>query len=110
MRKASLALTTCFSLALAAPSFAQEVANRIFASGPVLTMNDAQPRAEAVSVKDGMIIAVGTAEEIMALKGAGTEVTELDCRALIPGFVDAHGHVFGGGLQAVSMSVMDRAS
>jgi predicted amidohydrolase YtcJ len=93
-------------MALALPSFAQEVADRIFTGGPVLTMNDGQPRAEAVAVKDGIIIAVGTTEEIMALKGEGTEVTELDGRALIPGFVDAHGHVFGGGIQAVSANLL----
>jgi predicted amidohydrolase YtcJ len=69
-------------------------------------MNDAQPRAEAVAVKDGVIIAVGTVEEIMALSGEGTEVTELDGRALIPGFVDAHGRAFGGGLQAVSANLL----
>jgi predicted amidohydrolase YtcJ len=87
-------------------SWAQEVADRIFIGGPVLTMNDAQPRAEAVAVKDGIIIAVGSVDEIMALKGDATEVTELDGRALIPGFVDAHGHVTMGGLQAVSANLL----
>ncbi len=48
------------SLLIATPALAQEIADRIFTGGPVLTMNDAQPRAEAVAVKDGRIIAVGT--------------------------------------------------
>ncbi|MFZ0100252.1 MAG: amidohydrolase [Gemmobacter sp.] len=106
MRRSTFALTTCLSLAMALPAFGQEVADRIFTGGPVLTMNDSQPRAEAVAVKDGIIIAVGSLEEIMALKGEATEVTELEGRALIPGFVDAHGHVFGGGLQAVSANLL----
>jgi predicted amidohydrolase YtcJ len=106
MRHASFALTTCFGLAVALPAFAQELADRIITGGPVLTMNDEQPTAEAVAVKDGVIIAVGTVEEIMALRDDGTEVTALDGRALIPGFVDAHGHIFAGGLQAVSANLL----
>jgi hypothetical protein len=91
----------------AMPSRAQEgPADRIFVGGPVLTMNDAQPRAEAVAVKDGKIIAVGTVDEIMALKGEATEVTELDGRALLPGFFDAHGHVFVGGIQALTANML----
>ncbi len=42
----------------------------------------------------------------MAHKGDGTEVTELGGRALIPGFVDAHGHVMMGGLQALSANLL----
>jgi predicted amidohydrolase YtcJ len=87
-------------------AWAQETADRIFTGGPVLTMNDAQPRAEAVAVKDGRIVAVGTPEEIEAFRGEGTVVTDLAGRALIPGFVDAHGHIFGGGIQALSANLL----
>jgi hypothetical protein len=93
-------------MALALPASAQDVADRIFTGGPVLTMNDAQPRAEAVAVKDGKIIAVGTIEEVMALQGEGTEVTDLAGRALLPGFFDAHGHVFVGGIQALTANIL----
>jgi predicted amidohydrolase YtcJ len=87
-------------------SWAQEVADRIFIGGPVLTMNDAQPRAEAVAIKDGIIIAVGTAAEMEAFKGEGTEVIDLQGRALLPGFFDAHGHVFIGGVQALTANIL----
>lgn len=93
-------------LTLAWPSFAQEAADRIFVGGPVLTMNDALPRAEAVAIKDGRIIAVGTAAEIEALRGKGTEVIDLQGRALLPGFFDAHGHVFIGGVQALTANIL----
>jgi predicted amidohydrolase YtcJ len=95
-------------LMVSAASFAgaQETADRIFTGGPVLTMNDAQPRAEAVAVKDGRIIAVGTPEEIAAFQGEGTVVTDLAGRALIPGFFDAHGHVIGGGVQALTANLL----
>lgn len=101
-----LALAAAGLLWLAAPAAAQEVADRIFTNGPVLTTNYVQPRAEAVAVKDGRIIAVGTVAEVMALAGEGTEVTDLAGRALIPGLFDAHGHVFGGGVQAVAANLL----
>ncbi|MEC8196242.1 MAG: amidohydrolase, partial [Pseudomonadota bacterium] len=53
-----LALTTF----LCAPLLAQEIADTIYSGGPILTINDAAPRAEAVAVKDGRILAVGTQE------------------------------------------------
>ena len=68
-------------------------ADRIFVGGHVLTMNDAQPEAEALAVKDGMIVAVGTRADIEKLKGASTTVTDLAGKTLLPGFIDAHGHM-----------------
>jgi predicted amidohydrolase YtcJ len=98
--------TAGLMVSAASMAWAQETADRIFTGGPVITMNDAQPRAEAVAVKDGRIVAVGTPEEIEAFRGEGTVVTDLAGRALIPGFVDAHGHIFGGGIQALSANLL----
>ena len=56
-------------------------------------MEDTQPIAEGVAVQDGRIAAVGTASEVLALHGPGTVVTELGERALLPAFVDGHGHL-----------------
>ena len=72
----------------------------------MLTMDDGNPRADAVAVRDGRIIAVGPEAEVMALAGDGTEVTDLAGRALIPGFFDAHAHVLIGGLQALSANLL----
>jgi len=93
-------------LALAAPVSAQETADRIWSGGPILTMNDAAMHAEAVAEKGGKIVAVGTAAEVMKLKGSGTQVIDLAGRAMLPGFVDAHGHMFVGGVQALSANLL----
>ena len=85
---------------------AQDVADTIYSGGPVLTMTDAQPRAEAVAVKDGRILAVGTLNEVTAFAGEGTENFDLAGRAVVPGFVDSHGHVVMGGLQALSANLL----
>ncbi|TDG14174.1 amidohydrolase [Seongchinamella unica] len=76
--------------------------HQVFINGEVLTM-DAQNRiVEAVSVRGERIEAVGSNDEIMALVGPATEVTDLRGRTLMPGFVDAHGHFPGSGLTAVA--------
>ena len=84
----------------------QAGADTIYSGGTILTMNDAQPTAEAVAVKDGRVLAVGTLEEIAAFEEAGTERFDLEGRAMVPGFVDSHGHVVLGGLQALSANLL----
>lgn len=81
-------------------------AETIYMGGPVLTMNDAMPVAEAVAVSDGRILAVGDLADVRAHQGEATRVVDLDGRALLPGFVDSHGHVIMGGLQARSANLL----
>lgn len=85
---------------------AQEIADTIYSGGPILTINDAQPKAEAVAVKDGKILAVGAMAEVSAHKGEGTAMFELGGRTMLPGFVDSHGHVVMGGFQALSANLL----
>ena len=61
--------------------------------GDVVTMETAAPRAEAVAVAGDRIVAVGTRIDVMRLRGKETRVVELGERALLPGFIDAHGHL-----------------
>jgi len=87
-------------------AYAQEIADTIYSGGPILTINDAAPNAEAVAVKDGRILAVGRLDEVAAHQGDQTQMFELDGRAMLPGFVDSHGHVVFGGLQALSANLL----
>ncbi len=100
-------LTTAATLC-ARPVFAQATgpADTIYSGGPILTIDDANPRAEAVAVKDGRIIAVGPVAEVMALKGDKTRMVDLGGRTMLPGFVDPHGHVVMGGIQAISANLL----
>jgi predicted amidohydrolase YtcJ len=81
-------------------------ADRIWTGGTIITMEDEAMRAEAIAEDDGKIVAVGTRAEVMKLKGRNTEVIDLKGRTLLPGFVDAHGHIFLGGLQALSANML----
>ena len=84
----------------------QDVADSIYSGGPILTMNDDQPTAEAVAVKNGKILAVGSLAELGKYRGETTQAFDLDGRAMLPGFVDSHGHVVFGGLQALSANLL----
>ena len=68
-------------------------ADRIFFGGDVVTVDRDDRVVDAVAVAGGRIAAVGRRDDVMALRGPGTEVTDLGGRALLPGFVDAHGHL-----------------
>ncbi len=81
-------------------------ADTIWFGGPILTMNDKAMRAEAVAVANGKIIAVGKRANVMQLRGPKTRLVDLKGQALIPGFVDAHGHVVVGGIQALSANLL----
>lgn len=95
------------ALALSAASArAQEAADTIYTGGPILTIDDARPTAEAVAVRDGRILAVGDADGVLAHRGDSTEVFDLAGRTMVPGFVDSHGHVVMGGLQALSANLL----
>ena len=90
----------------ASAASAQEMADTVYTGGPILTIDDANPRPEAVAVRDGRILAVGALSDVNAYQGDGTEVFDLDGRTMLPGFVDSHGHVVMGGLQALSANLL----
>ncbi|WP_156817109.1 amidohydrolase [Rubritalea marina] len=81
-------------------------ADTIYFNGPIITIDDQQPSAQAVAVKDGKILAVGSKESVMQAQGPNTTNFDLQGKTMLPGFVDAHGHVMGGGLQALSANLL----
>ncbi|MCV7066976.1 amidohydrolase [Mycolicibacterium farcinogenes] len=68
--------------------------------GTILTVDDAQPTAEALAVCAGRIVAVGARSEVAGLIGPETDVREVD-GCVMPGFVEAHGHPL---MEAVALS------
>jgi len=81
-------------------------AERIWFGGPILTMEDGAMRAQALAERDGIILGVGSLEDVMTLQGPETRMIDLAGRTMIPGFVDAHGHVFAIGMQALSANLL----
>ena len=79
--------------------------HEIYVNGTVLTMDSDNRIAEAVSVRDGVIDAVGGSEAMLATATDITKVVDLRGRTLIPGFVDAHGHFPGSGQTVFSVDL-----
>ena len=65
----------------------------ILHNGILITVDNNETTAEAVAVKDGKIVKVGSNEEIKELKGKKTEALNLKKKTVLPGFIDAHTHL-----------------
>ena len=83
-----LALVTIFSCNNAS----KETADTIYTNGKIYTVNEAQPWVEAVAIKDGKFIKVGTSADIEAFKGENTVVVNLNGQFAMPGLGDPHIH------------------
>jgi predicted amidohydrolase YtcJ len=93
-------------LFLSSPALAAD-ADTIYFGGLIVTVNDRQPTAEAVAVKGGKIVAVGSRSAVeKAQKGRRTAMVDLGGRTMIPGFIDAHGHMWGAGVQAMAANLL----
>ncbi len=68
-------------------------ADAIYTNGDIVTIDDEQPMAEAVAVKDGRIVGVGTRDDVVKQQqGPATRRVDLDGKTLLPGFLDPHSH------------------
>jgi len=65
---------------------------KIFFGGPIITINDRQPKVEAVAIEEEKIIAVGTLETIKKEVNSNFEMIDLKGNSLLPGFIDSHLH------------------
>lgn len=70
----------------------------IYYNGNMTTLDPNKPSASAVAIKDDRFIAVGSDQEIQALKGDNTKSINLNGRSVVPGLFDNHTHVIRGGL------------
>ncbi|NVK50917.1 MAG: amidohydrolase [Cyclobacteriaceae bacterium] len=81
-------------------------ADSVFINGIIYTVDESNPKVEAVAVKDGMIQAVGTTAEIQELVGENTEVVDLQGKTMTPGFIESHGHLMGIGYNKLELDLM----
>ncbi|SMB90310.1 hypothetical protein SAMN00017405_1297 [Desulfonispora thiosulfatigenes DSM 11270] len=69
-----------------------EIANLIYVNGKVLTVDNDNRVVSALAVKNNLILAVGSNEEVLVYQDENTKVIDLMGKTMIPGFCDAHGH------------------
>jgi predicted amidohydrolase YtcJ len=69
-----------------------DAADTVYTNGRIYTVNEAQPWVEAVAIKDGKFLIVGSADEMAAVTGDVTEVIDLAGGFAMPGIGDNHIH------------------
>ncbi|HEX6059345.1 MAG TPA: amidohydrolase [Gemmatimonadaceae bacterium] len=106
------------ALALPAAGLAQRPAQReaqppadlVVRDARIHTVDDARPVAEAMAIRDGRIVFVGSDRGASVFVGARTRVLDLDGRTVIPGMVDAHAHLLGLGQSLRSVDLVGTSS
>ena len=103
--KAFAALPVTFAFVVSACAPQADPADTIFHGDNIVTMDPQQPAVEAVAVRGETIVAAGSRDEVMALQGPATRVVDLGDNALLPGFIDSHGHFLGAGRDQSSLGL-----
>lgn len=70
----------------------------ILRNGRITTLDSKTPEAQAISINNGLVAAIGSTDEVMKSAGPSTKVIELGGRRVIPGLNDSHTHLIRGGL------------
>jgi predicted amidohydrolase YtcJ len=78
------------------------MADLIIINADVVTLNRQYPKASAVAVRDGKIIAVGDRTAVMGLRQSHTQILDAEGKTLCPGFIDPHLH-----FRALAESLVD---
>ena len=80
-------------------------ADLILINGKIVTVDEKFTTQEAVAVKDGKVMAVGSTKEMKKLKGDATEVIDVEGKTVLPGLYDSHLHMIftGVGLQIINL-------
>ncbi len=85
-------------------SCARETADTVYINGSIWTGIDVAPRAEAMAVKGEALMAVGSNDEVNALKGPTSSVIDLEGKFVVPGMMDSHTHFMEGGFQLLRLN------
>ena len=102
---ALLAALSLINVSLGANPPLAEQADTVFINGNVYTVNERQPRAEAIAAKAGKIIFVGSNKDAKAYQGKNTRVVDLKGNTVVPGMTDSHYHLTGVGAREITLNL-----
>ncbi len=100
-------LACCFLLWAAGANAAEKPADLVLTNAHIYTENAHQPWAEALAVRDGQIVAVGSSQQVAAYRGEHTQMLDGGGRLVLPGFTDCHVHFMGGALALQGVKLDD---
>lgn len=90
---------------LLTPNLQAVPAELLLTNARIHTMNAEKPKAEALAIQAGRVVAVGSLQELKAWRGPSTRVIDLKGKAVYPGFHEGHGHLKGLGHQIVHLDL-----
>jgi hypothetical protein len=93
------------AFAIAAAVSSAPPADLVLVSARIWTGDPKRPEAQALAVKDGRIVAVGSDADVAAWKGPKTAVVNARGRRVVPGMIDCHTHMSGGGLDLLALDL-----
>lgn len=93
------------ALSLAPVHSQTQAADIVFKNGNVYTVNERQPRAEAIAIKGNKIIFVGSNRAAKAYEANATRVIDLQGKTVVPGLTDAHYHLAGVGAREMNLNL-----
>ena len=83
-----------------------DIAETLLVNGNIYTVDEDNPRAEALAIRGDRILAVGSAADLERFQGAETEVIDLQGQFVMPGFIEGHGHFQGVGRMAMNLNFL----
>jgi hypothetical protein len=86
-------ILAAFAAVVATTAAYSQTADTIYTNGKIYTVNEAQPWVEAVAIKDGEFVAVGSDADVKVLAGGETEIVDLGGKFAMPGLHDTHVHM-----------------
>jgi predicted amidohydrolase YtcJ len=105
---AALLLLPAFA---ASPMLAQATADLILIHGHILTVDAKDSEAQAIAIRDGIILKTGTDAEIQALAAPNAKIIDLHGKTATPGLIDTHAHIADGGVEELyGVKLSDAAS
>jgi predicted amidohydrolase YtcJ len=91
----------------AAPQHSGEVADTVYTNGKIYTVNETQLWAEAVAIRDGKFLVVGSNADVESVTADGTEVVDLVGAFAMPGMIDSHNHVIGASIDKANLALQN---
>jgi predicted amidohydrolase YtcJ len=99
-----------FIVLLASSALWAQGDERVFFHAKIFTADPEHPYAEAVAIRGGQIVAVGSTPEVTKSVSATAQRIDLDGKSLFPGFIDSHSHSIDGGLGLIAADATDKVS
>lgn len=88
----------------------EEKAELVLINGKIITLDESIPEAQALAIKDGIIVAVGNENDIEPYISGETEIIDLGGKLAVPGFIDSHAHFTSIGRAKISLDLRNAQS